>query len=141
MTEINRSQYTIGILEILQWKHKKVLQGLSPSILNEVFVERNCNNKLSSWFSKPVKSELGKIWYRISFIFSSKNLGYFSKGKNYSEKLNTFKATIKKWVLKESSCILYKTYFPLVRFISKTKINKILPYELYQWISRPQLVF
>ena len=59
----------------------KVLHGLSPPLLNEVFLERNCNyNFTREQFLKKTKSKLGKIWYGISFLFSSKNMGHLTKG-------------------------------------------------------------
>ena len=43
LIKITLSQYTIEILELLQLK---VRQGLSPLLLNEVLVERDCNYNL-----------------------------------------------------------------------------------------------
>ena len=85
----------------------KVLHGLSPPLLNEVF----CGQKLQLQFTreqflKQTKSKLSKIWYEISFHFNSKNMGHLTKGN--SETLNAFQ---------ECPCRLFKTYVSQVVFI------------------------
>ena len=96
----------------------KVLRGLSPPLLNEVFVERNCNYNLrENNFLK--RRRVNSVRYgteSVSFL-ALKICDTLPKGIMNSETLNEFKAKIKNWVPHECPCRLCNTHVWQVGFI------------------------
>ena len=96
----------------------KVLHGLSPPLLNEVFVERNCNYNLrENNFLK--RRRVNSVRYgteSVSFL-APKIWDTLPKDVKNSETLNAFKAKIKNWVSHECPCRLCNTYVCQVGFI------------------------
>ena len=89
----------------------KVLHGLSPPVLNEVLVERNCNYNLRGNNSLN-RRRVNSVRYSTESVsfFAPKIWDIFSKEIKNSETLNAFKLKIKNWVLQECPCRLCKTY-------------------------------
>ena len=96
----------------------KVMQGIFPPLLNEVFVPRQCsyevrgNNffgrrgvKSVRYGTESISSLAPKIWEVLPNEIKD------------SDTLQIFKAKIKKWVPVECPCRLCKIYLPQVRFI------------------------
>ena len=96
----------------------KVMQGISPPLLNEMLVPRQCsyelrgNNFLERRRVKSVRcgtesmsSLAPKIWEILPNEIKD------------SDTLQIFKAKIKKWVPVECPCRLCKIYLPQVGFI------------------------
>ena len=96
----------------------KVLYGLSPPLLNEVFVERNCNYNLrENNFLK--RRRVNSVRYgteSVSFL-APKIWDTLPKEVKNSETLNAFKAKIKNWFSHECRCRLCNTYVCQVGFI------------------------
>ena len=96
----------------------KVMQEISPPLLNEVFVPRQCNYELRGnnflerrrvksvrYGTKSISSLAPKIWEILPNEIRD------------SDTLQIFKAKIKKWVPVEYPCKLCKIYLPQVGFI------------------------
>ena len=96
----------------------RVMQGISPPLLNEVFVPRECiyelrgNNFLERrrvksvrYGTESISSLAPKIWEILPNEIKD------------SDTLQIFKAKIKKWVPVECPCRLCKIYLPQVGFI------------------------
>ena len=96
----------------------KVMQGISPPLLNEVFVPRQCNYELRGnnflerrrvksvrYGTESISSLAPKIWEILPNEIKD------------SDTLQIFKAKIKKWVPVECPCRLCKIYLPQVGFI------------------------
>ena len=87
----------------------KFLQGLSPPLFNEIFVERELSyrRRVNSvrYGTESVSFLAPKIW------------DILPKEIKDSKTLNVFKTKIKKWVPRECPCRLCKTYVPQVGFI------------------------
>ena len=87
----------------------KFLQGLSPPLFNEIFVERELSYRRSvnsvRYGTESVSFLAPKIW------------DILPKEIKDSKTLNVFKTKIKKWVPRECPCRLCKTYVPQVGFI------------------------
>ena len=96
----------------------KVLHGISPPLLNEVFVERNCNYNLrGNNFLK--RRRVNSVRYgteSVSFL-APKIWDTLPKEIKNSERLNAFKAKIKNWVPHERPCRLCNIYVWQVGFI------------------------
>ena len=96
----------------------KAIQGISPPLLNEVFVPRQCNydlrgnNFLERRRVKLVRYGTGSI----SFL-APKIREILPNEIKDSDTLQIFKAKIKKWVPVEYPCGLCKIYLPQVGFI------------------------
>ena len=96
----------------------KVIQGISPPLLNEVFVSHQCNydrrgnNFLEGRRAKSVRYGTESI----SFL-APKMWGILPNEVKDSDTLQTFKAKIKKWVPVEYPCRLCKIYLSQVGFI------------------------
>ena len=96
----------------------KVLHGLSPPLLNEVFVERNCNYNLrgNNFLNRRRVNSVRYGTESVSFL-APKIWDILPKEIKNSETLNAFKAKIKNWVPQECPCRLCKTYVSQVGFI------------------------
>ena len=97
----------------------KFLQGLSLPILDEVFEEWDCNYNLRSIIFLNRRG-VNSIMYgteSVSFL-APKTLDTLPKEIVDSERHNTFKAKIKKWIPRERPC---KTCIPQVGFIWRRK--------------------
>ena len=96
----------------------KVLHRLSLPLLNEVFVERNCNYNLqgSNFLNRRRVNSIKYGTESVSFLVS-KIWDILPKEIKNSETLNAFKLKIKNWVPQECPCGLCKTYVSQVRFI------------------------
>ena len=89
----------------------KVLDGLSPPLLNDVFVERNCSHNLrGNNFLK--RRRVNSVRYgteSVSFL-APKIWDILPKEIKNSETVNAFKSKIKNWVPQEYPCRLCNTY-------------------------------
>ena len=96
----------------------KVLHGLSPPLLNEVFVERNCNYNLrgNNFLNRRRVNSVRYGTESVSFL-APKIWDILPKEIKNSETLNAFKLKIKNWVPLECPCRLCKTYVSQVGFI------------------------
>ena len=96
----------------------KVMQRISPPLLNEVFMPRQCNYELRGnkflerrrvksvrYGTESISSLVPKIWEILPNEIKD------------SDTLQIFKAKIKKWVPVECPCRLCKIYLPQVGFI------------------------
>ena len=105
-------------IRTLAIKTFKVLHRLSTPLLNEVFVERNCNYNL--WGNNFLnRRRVNSVRYgteSVSFL-APKIWDILPKEIKNSETLNAFKAKIKNWVPQECPCRLCKTYVLQVGFI------------------------
>ena len=94
------------------------MQGISPPLLNEVFVPCQCNYELRGnnflerrrvksvrYGTESISSLAPKIWEILPNEIKD------------SDTLQIFKAKIKKWVPVECPCRLCKIYLPQVGFI------------------------
>ena len=99
----------------------KVLHGLSPPLLNEVFVERNCNYNLrgNNFLNRRRVNSVRYGTESVSFL-APKIWDISPKEIKNSETLNVFELKIKNWVPLECSCRLCKTYVSQVGFIRET---------------------
>ena len=102
----------------------KFLQGLSPPLFNEIFVEKELSYSLRG--DNPLaRRRVNSVRHgteSVSFL-APKIWDILPKEIKDSKTLNVFKTKIKKWVPRECPCRLCKTYVPQVGFISVTKIN------------------
>ena len=104
-------------IKILATETYKFLQGLSPPLMNEIFVERNNyslpgNNVLT-------RRRVNSVRYgteTVSFL-APKIWDILPKDIKDSESLDIFKRKIKKWIPSECPCRLCKTYVPQLGFI------------------------
>ena len=96
----------------------KVLHGLSPPLLNDIFVERNCNYNLrgNNFLNSRRVNLLRYGMESVSFL-APKIWDILSKEIKNSETLNAFKLKIKNWVPQECPCALCKIYVSQVGFI------------------------
>ena len=96
----------------------KVLHGLSPPLLNEVFVERNCNYNLrgNNFLNRRRVNSVRYGTESVSFL-APKIWDILPKEIKNSETLNAFKLKIKNWVPQKCPCRLSKTYVSQVGFI------------------------
>ena len=96
----------------------KVLHGLSPPLLNEVFVERNCNYNLrgNNFLNRRRVNSVRYGTESVSFL-APKIWDILPKEIKNSETLNAFKSKIKNWVPQECPCGLCKIYVSQVGFI------------------------
>ena len=93
----------------------KVIQGISPPLLNEVFVPCNYDLRGNNFLGRRVKS----VRYgteSISFL-APKIWEILPNEIKDSDTLQIFKAKIKEWVPVECPCRLCKVYLPQVGFI------------------------
>ena len=94
------------------------MQGISPLLLNEVFVPRQCSYELCGnnflerrrvksvrYSTESISSLASKIWEILPNEIKD------------SDTLQIFKVKIKKWVAVECPCRLCKIYLPQVGFI------------------------
>ena len=94
------------------------MQGISPPLLNEVFVPRQCNfnlrgnNLLERRRVKSVRYGTESILFLAPKIWD-----ILPNEIKDSDILQIFKAKIKKWVPVECPCRLCKIYLPQVGFI------------------------
>ena len=90
----------------------------SPPLLNEVFVERNCNYNLrgNNFLNRRRVNSVRYGAESVSFL-APKIWDILPKETKNSETLNGFKAKIKNWVPQECPCRLCKTYVSQVGFI------------------------
>ena len=95
----------------------KVMHGISPPLLNEVLVPRQCSYELrgNNFLERRVKS----VRYGTESISSlaPKIWEILPNEIKDSDTLQIFKAKIKKWVPVECLCRLCKIYLPQVGFI------------------------
>ena len=96
----------------------KVLHGLSPPLLNEVFVERNCNYNLrgNNFLNRRRVNSVRYGTESVSFL-APKIWDILPKEIKNSETLNAFKLKIKNWIPQECPSRLCKTYVSQVGFI------------------------
>ena len=96
----------------------KVLHGLFPPLLNEVFVERNYNYNLrgNNFLNRRRVNSVRYGTESVSFL-APKIWDILPKEIKNSETLNAFKLKIKNWVPVECLCRLCKTYVSQVGFI------------------------
>ena len=105
-------------IRVLAVEIYKVIQGISPPLLNEVFVPRQCNYDLRGnnflersrvksvrHGTESISSLAPKIWEILP-----------NEIKDF-DTLQIFKAKIKKWVPVKCPCRLCKVYLPQVGFI------------------------
>ena len=105
-------------IKILATETYKFLQGLSPPLMNEIFVERNNNYSLRG-NNVLTRRRVISVRYgteTVSFL-APKIWDILPKDIKDSESLDIFKRKIKKWIPSECPCRLCKTYVPQVGFI------------------------
>ena len=105
-------------IKILVTETYKLLQGLSPPLTNEIFVERNNNYSLRG-NNLLTRRRVNSVRYgteTVSFL-APKIWDILPKDIKDSESLDIFKRKIKKWIPSECPCRLCKTYVPQVGFI------------------------
>ena len=105
-------------IKILATETYKFLQGLSPPLINEIFVERNNNYSLRG-NNVLTRRRVNSVRYgteTVSFL-APKIWDILPKDIKDSESLDIFKRKIKKWIPSECPCRLCKTYVPQVGFI------------------------
>ena len=105
-------------IKILATETYKFLQGLSPPLMNEIFVERNNNYSLRG-NNLLTRRRVNSVRYgteTVSFL-APKIWDILPKDIKDSESLDIFKRKIKKWIPWECPCRLFKTYVPQVGFI------------------------
>ena len=96
----------------------KVLHRLSPPLLKEVFVERNCNYNLrGNNFLKRRRVTSVRYGAESVSLLVPKIWDILPKEIKNSETLNAFKAKIKNWIPQECSRRLCNTYVWQVGFI------------------------
>ena len=96
----------------------KFLQGLSPPLFNEIFVERELSYSLRG--DNPLaRRRVNSVRHGTESVFflAPKIWDILPKEIKDSKTLNIFKTKIKKWVPRECPCRLCKTYVPQVGFI------------------------
>ena len=107
-----------GNIKTLANETCKFLQGLSPPLLNEAFVERNNNYSLRG-NNVLTRGSVNSVRYgteTVSFL-APKIWDILPKEIKDSESLDIFKRKIKKWIPLECPSRLCKTYVPQIGFI------------------------
>ena len=68
-------------IKILATETYKFLQGLPPPLMNQIVLERN-NNYSLQWNKILTRQRVNSVRYgtETAFLFSSKNMGHFTKG-------------------------------------------------------------
>ena len=96
----------------------KFLHGLSPEILNEVFIERNFNYNLrgNNFLSRRRVNSVRYGTKSVSFL-GPKIWDILPNEIKNSETLHQFKAKIKSWIPIDCPCRLCKIYVAQVGFI------------------------
>ena len=96
----------------------KVIQGISPLLLNEVFVPGQCNYDLreNNFLERRRVKSVRYSTKSISFL-APKIWEILPNEIKDSDTLQIFKAKIKKWLPVECPCRLCKVYLPQVGFI------------------------
>ena len=91
----------------------KVIQGISPPLLNEAFVPRQCNYDLrgNNFLERRRVKSVRYGTESISFL-APKIWETLPNEIKDSDTLQIFKAKIKNWVLVECPCRLCKIYLP-----------------------------
>ena len=94
------------------------MQGISPPLLNEVFVPRQCSYELrgNNFLEKRRVKSVGYGTESISSL-APKIWEILPNKIKDSDTVQIFKAKIKKWVQVECPCRLCKIYLPQVGFI------------------------
>ena len=133
-------------VKILATETYKFLQGLSPPLMNEIFVERNNNYSLRGnnvltrrrWNNVLTRRIVisGRYGTETVSFLAPKIWDILPKDIKDSESLDIFKRKIKKWIPSECPCRLFKTYVPQVGFIWAVKIK-----DTYHLLSWRQLAF
>ena len=124
-------------IKILATETYKFLQGLSPPLVNQIFVKRNNNYSLRG-NNLLTRRRVNSVRYgteTVSFL-APKIWDILPKDIKYSESLDIFKRKIKQCIPSECSCRLCKTYVPQVGFIWVVKIK-----DTYYLLSWRQLTF
>ena len=96
----------------------KKIQGISPPLLNKVFVPRQCNYELrgnNCLDRRRVK--LVRYGTKSISLLAPKTWEILPNEIKNSGTLQIFKAKIKTWVPVKCPCRLCKTHLPQVRFI------------------------
>ena len=105
-------------IKILAIETCKFLQGLSPPLINEIFVERNNNYSLRG--NKVLNTRtVNSVRYgteTVSFL-ALKIMDILPKDIKDSEPIDVFKTKIKKWIPWKCPRKLCKTHAPQVGFI------------------------
>ena len=96
----------------------KIQHELSPPLLNEFFVERNCNYNLRG-NSFLIRRKVNSVRHGTESVscLARKIWDILSKEIKNSETLNAFKLKIKNCIPQECPCRLCKTYVSKVGFI------------------------
>ena len=96
----------------------KVIQGISPPLLTEVFVLRQCNYDLrgNKFLERRTVKSVRYGTESISFLAPKIWKALPNEIKD-SDTLQIFKAKIKKWAPVECPCRLCKIYLPQIGFI------------------------
>ena len=105
-------------IKILATETYKFLQGFSPPLINEIFVERNNNYSLRG-NNVLTRRRVNSVRYdteTVSFL-APKIWDILPKDIKDSESLDIFKRKIKNLIPWECPCKLCKTYVPQVGFI------------------------
>ena len=105
-------------IKILATEIYKFLQGLSPPLMNEIFVERNNNYSLRG-NNLLTRRRVNSMRYgtETDSFLAPKIWDILPKDIKDSESLDIFKKKIKKWIPSEYICRLCKTYVLQVGFI------------------------
>ena len=105
-------------IKILATETYKFLQGLSPPLMNEIFVERNNNYSLRG-NNVLTRRRVNSVRYcteTVSFL-APKIWDILPKDIKNSESLDILTRKIKKWIPWKCPCKLCKTFVPQVGFI------------------------
>ena len=124
-------------IKILATETYKFLQGLSPPLMNEIFVERNNNYSLRG-NNLLTRRRVNSVRYgteTVSFL-APKIWDILPKDIKNSESLDILTRKIKKWIPWKCPCKLCKTFVPQVGFIWVVKIK-----DTYFLLSWRQLAF
>ena len=96
----------------------KVIQGISPPLLNEMFLPRHCNyDPRGNNFLERRRAKLVRYGIESLSFLAPKIWKILPSEIKDSDTLQIFKAKIKKWVPAECPCRLCKIYLPQVGFI------------------------
>ena len=105
-------------IKILATETYKFLQGLSPPLMNEIFVERNNNYSLrgNNVLTRRRVNSMRYDTETVSFL-APKIWDILPKDIKNSESLDILTRKIKKWIPWRCPCKLCKTFVPQVGFI------------------------
>ena len=105
-------------IKILATETYKFLQGLSPPLMNEIFVERNNNYSLrgNNVLTRRRVNSMRYDTETVSFL-APKIWDILPKDIKNSESLDILTRKIKKWIPWKCPCKLCKTFVPQVGFI------------------------